>query len=238
MQRGRDAISRTYTGTSDQIASTVTSSSAVMEVSLDKLDAKGKAVKGSLGKKARLSLDDAITPALDKIGASFDRLKARMEAPIKIKAQATMAASSEKPMTEKLEELTAGVTQFGGLVNNLNPIMSVDASGYGMQGLQSLYLDQVKRVVDAVQLSATVGRETSSLSWAYKEMYANRESGARAGLSALNDLLSGGRTNPMGGGGGGGGVNITVNVTGGAADDWRAITRNQIIPELRAAGAI
>jgi hypothetical protein len=117
--------------------------------------------------------------------------------------------------------------------------MSVDASGYGMQGLQGLYLEQVKRVVDAVQLSATVGRETSMGSWAYKQLYANQEAGARAGLSALNDLLSGG-VGRGSGGIAGGTAPVTVNIypQGGSESDWRAITRNQIIPELRAAGAI
>lgn len=238
IEQGRQRMAQHYAAMSATVGTSIASNSVAMEVSLDRVDQKGQKVRTSLGRKAKMTVDDQISKVLADIGEKFDKLRAKMEKVITVRAEAKMHASSEKPMTEKLEELSGRVTNFGALISGLNPILSIDGSAAGgaITSLQELYIAQVKKVVDAAQLAATVGKETAFGSAVFKQLYQNQEAGARAGLQALNDLLGSRPAVAPAAATGAATVNITINAAG--STNWREIVRGQIVPELRHAGVI
>lgn len=166
--------------------------------------------------------------------------------PKKIAMKFTGKGSTETMLSEKIAEMQGKFGAFSSYVGGLQPQFNIDATGAtsALSGvsdaIQSLYAEQIEKVMRATANVGTLAGESGYYSKPFQQMASNKLRGEEAGLKYLQELMG---SAAAGTGSAAGATNfgdIIINIPEGensqSAQDWRDIVRNYIVPELEAVG--
>ena len=243
-------IGGTYKAVGEQAENAANKTVTKWKEAIVKIDGVWTNIKTKITVPAKVKATDKVSPVLKNIEKQYNKLKATMETPIKVKAQFKGKGSTETMLTEKIAEMQGKFGAFAGYIGGLRPQFTIDATratavlGDLTSMFQGLYAGQLQRAITAKQWLATVSQETGPYSRFSKEQAANRLAGAEAGLQYLRAEISrsagasGGTARMAGGPAISGDIHIYVPESAApqTPQDWREITRRYIVPELEAVG--